>query len=98
MVHAVACRTDAAGVVTWRIRVPTLIRLVSLVATVSVALACGGGSPLEPASVSLAGTWSGSLPDRAPCVGDWHSFAIVLQPSGTGDLTTRDGLRFPVAD
>lgn len=56
--------------------------------------ACTSAGPTAPSRNSLEGRWTGALTGRAPCVGNWTAFALVLQPGATGVIQTKDGREF----
>jgi hypothetical protein len=71
--------------------------IASLVLSAALACAsCSGNPPAAPTTGSLVGRWVSALAERAPCVGDWSRFEVTLT-GDTGELVTRDGARFSVA-
>lgn len=65
--------------------------------TLVLALVCGACTtsvPSAPSGNSLEGRWTGTLNGRAPCVGNWTAFALVMQATGTGVIQTKDGREF----
>ena len=64
----------------------------------ALAVACDDRSPVHPAQLSLVGRWNGALSGRAPCVGDWTSFVLSLQATGSGEVVTGDGQRFTATE